>query len=136
MTLDRGDELDVALPTSLSGLMALVVEDEWIVAHDFKSILESVGMYVVGTVGTAADAERLSSLHELHLAVVDIELQREMSYELIEWLCDRGISVVIVSGHDLPDRLARKVAAVMTKPIRAADLLATVRRLAARHATV
>ena len=116
---------------SLAGLRALVIEDSWIAADAIKSILESTGLDVVGAAGTLAEAERLSGMHELDIAVVDIELHGEMTYGLIEQLCDRGVCVVVVSGYELPARLVDKVAAVMPKPIRAVALLAGLRRMAA-----
>ena len=63
------------------------------------------------------------------LAVVDVNLNGEMAYALMDWLHDRGIQVVVISGYeDLPGSL-KKFAAILHKPFTDATLLTTLKRL-------
>ena len=68
----------------LKGLRVLVVEDTWQVGKALKSALEGMGMVVAGPVATVADAELLLADRFPDLAVVDINLKGEFSYDLID----------------------------------------------------
>jgi CheY-like chemotaxis protein len=124
--------LGKGMRTSLSGLhglRVLVVEDGWQVADGLKLSLEQWGMIVAGPVATAREAQSLAIECHPDLAVVDVNLKGEMGYELMDWLHDRGIQVVVISGYeDLPGSL-EKFAAVLQKPFTDAVLLATLKRM-------
>src|SRR5215831_10569868 len=84
----------VALPrkaeaSALRGLRVLIVEDSYVVARAIQSLLEEMGMVVVGPVATSIDAERLLIERSPELAVVDIHLKGEMSFNLIDRLHGR-----------------------------------------------
>ena len=89
--------------SNLQGLRVLVVEDGWQVADALKLSLEQMGMVVAGPAATAREAQCLATECRPDLAIVDVNLQGEMAYELMDWLHDRGIQVVVISGYeDLP----------------------------------
>src|SRR5262245_43919729 len=116
-------------PSGLQGLRVLVVEDGWQVADGLKLSLEQWGMVVAGPVATAREAQSLVNECRPNLAVVDVNLKGEMGYELMDWLHDRGIQVVVISGYeDLPASLGN-FAAVLQKPFTDAVLLATLKRM-------
>ena len=71
-------------------MRVLVVEDSWHVARAIKSALDEMGMVVAKPAATLATANRLIAEHIFDLAVVDINLKGEMSYDLIDRLRDRG----------------------------------------------
>jgi DNA-binding response OmpR family regulator len=121
---------------SLNGVSVLLVEDTWHVAQALKSVLENCGMDIVGPVATIADAELLLARRTPDLAVVDINLRGEMSYELIDQLHRQNIPVVVVSGYEVLPQLAGKVIATLVKPIRAGALLGILRGIARERATV
>jgi DNA-binding response OmpR family regulator len=106
----------------------LVVEDQWHVANALRSLLEIEGMEVSGPVGKTADAHRLADEHKPELAVVDINLNGEMAYSLVDDLHDRGVRVVVISGYAVLPRLSAKVAAVLQKPFNGPALLAALGR--------
>ena len=109
----------------------LVVEDGWQVADALKRSLERLEMCVVGPAATSAEARQLASSTELHLAIVDVNLNGEMSYSLLDWLHSRGTPVVVISGYeDLPASLA-KYAAILRKPFTAAAFEHTLRQVVA-----
>jgi FixJ family two-component response regulator len=66
------------------------------------------------------------------VAVVDVNLKREMASGLIEELHDQGVSVVVVSGYAVPPISADKAAAILQKPFSGSELLATLRRVVAQ----
>src|SRR2546426_11207776 len=101
---------------SLAGIRVLVVEDAWHVAKALKTALEQVGMDVAGPAATTADARRLIGERMPRVAVVDVNLKREMACGLIEELHDQGVSVVVVSGYAVPPISADKAAAILQKP--------------------
>ena len=113
--------------SSLKGVRVLVVEDTWHVAKALKSALEQVGMDVSGPAATTAEARRLIAEQMPRVAVVDVNLKREMACGLIEELHDQGVSVVVVSGYAVPPVPAEKVAAILQKPFSGSELLAALR---------
>ncbi len=115
----------------LAGLRILLVEDSWHVAHAYKSLLEIVGLNVVGPVGTLPDAEKLFAEQRPDIAVVDIDLHGVKSYSLIDQLIASNVPTVVVSGYEVLPLLQGRVAAILTKPVRASTLLETVRRVIA-----
>jgi DNA-binding response OmpR family regulator len=117
---------------SLKGVRVLVVEDTWQVAKALKSALEQVGMDVSGPVATTAEARRLIAEHMPRVAVVDVNLKREMACSLIEELHDQGVSVVVVSGYAVPPVSSHKVAAILQKPFSGSELLAALHEAVAQ----
>jgi DNA-binding response OmpR family regulator len=115
--------------SSLKGVHVLVVEDAWHLAKALKSALTEVGIDVAGPAATIAEAERLVVEHQPDVAVVDVNLNGEMAYGLIDWLHDRGVRVIAVSGYAVLQRSTDKAAAVLQKPFSVTLLLATLRRV-------
>jgi CheY-like chemotaxis protein len=68
----------------LKGVPVLVVEDAWLLAKALKSALEQMGMHVIGPTATTAEARRLTAAQSPRLAVIDINLKQETSYDLID----------------------------------------------------
>jgi DNA-binding response OmpR family regulator len=109
--------------SNLKGVHVLVVEDTWHVAKALKSALEQLGMHVSGPAATTADAKRLVAAHMPAVAVVDVNLKREMACGLIDDLHGQGVRVVVVSGYAVPPVSADKVAAILQKPFSSTELL-------------
>ena len=55
-----------------------------------------------------------------------------MAFDLIGKLHERGVPVIVVSGYEVVPALKQRVAAVLTKPIRAEALLTELRMVIAR----
>jgi DNA-binding response OmpR family regulator len=113
--------------SSLKGVHVLVVEDSWHVAKALKSALEQVGMDVSGPAASIAEARHLIAERMPSVAVVDVNLKREMAYGLIDELHHHGVPVVVVSGYAVPSISADKVAAILQKPFSGSELLAALR---------
>jgi DNA-binding response OmpR family regulator len=119
-------------PAGLQGVHVLIVEDGWHVADALKVSLERMGMLVAGPVATTEAARRLVNEHTPELALVDVNLKGELAFGLIDWLHERGVRIIVISGYgDLPSSL-EEFAAILHKPFTATALLATLQRVMRR----
>jgi CheY-like chemotaxis protein len=118
----------------LKDVPVLVVEDSWHVAKAMKSALEQLGMCVVGPAATTSEARRLTAGQTPRLALVDVNLKKELACDLIEELHGQGIPVIVVSGYAVPPLPERTVAAFLQKPFSESDLITILRATAARLA--
>lgn len=86
---------------ALQGRRVLVVEDEYFIADDVRKALRTLGAEVVGPVPTREEALAiLSSGQEIHLAVLDINLQDQMVYPVADALRGRDVPFVFATGYD------------------------------------
>ena len=96
--------------TSLAGKRVLVVEDEYFIADDLRSVLEARGAEVVGPVGRLADAfVVLARNTRLDAAILDIDLHGETAYALADLLRARGVAFCFATGYGaqaIPDAYA------------------------------
>jgi len=120
------DEPFRASASRLRGLRVLIVEDSWHIASTVESVLERVGMVIVGAAPTAGDAERFAHEGGPKLAVVDIKLRDGLAYGLIDRLHDLGIPVVVVTGFGTFSMPLVKAVAILQKPFRADELVAAL----------
>ena len=130
---DNENEAAVAQPdTSLSmPEHALVVEDSLVIALDMQKKLKALGVQNVAVAGTLAAARRSVEGREPGLAVFDVHLGNETSFDLIRQLSVKGIPAIIVSGYgedvDIPDEI--KHVPVLTKPVTGQDLITTLAQI-------
>jgi CheY-like chemotaxis protein len=117
---------------ALKGVPVLIVEDSWHVAKAMRSALEILGMRIVGPAATTGEARRLVAAQRPKLALVDINLKKELAYDLIDELHRQGVLVIVVSGYAVPKMPAEMVAAFVTKPLSEADLMTALRTTATR----
>ena len=66
------------------------------------------------------------------LAVVDVNLNGEMAYALLDWLHGRGTRVIVISGYEDLPRSLETFAAILHKPFTATALVETLRRVMGR----
>ena len=129
----RSPQVQASDAYALNGVRVLVVEDDWHVAKAMKGALELLGMHVIGPTSTTAEAARLTAAQRPSLALVDVNLKREMSCGLIDELHARGIPVVVVSGYASIPVAKEKIAGYLQKPFSGTELTkalgAVVRRL-------
>ena len=112
--------------SELAGVRVLVVEDTWHVAKAMKSLLEGLGMEVIGPAATVSEAEQHAAAQMPELALIDINLKGEMAYGLIDHLHDKNIPIIVVSGYAVLARLTEKAAAFLQKPYKASELIAAL----------
>ena len=85
----------------LAGRRVLVVEDEYLLATDLACALREDGADVLGPVASVhAALDLLDDAPRLDGAVVDLHLQGEMAYPLVDALRARCVPLVLATGYD------------------------------------
>jgi DNA-binding NtrC family response regulator len=125
----HGPGSDVAI---LNDVPVLVVEDSWHLAKAMKSALVQVGMRLVGLAATTEEARRLVAAEKPKMALVDVNLTKELACDLIEELHGQGVHVIVVSGYAIPPLPEKAVAAFLQKPFSDNDLITILCATAAR----
>ena len=91
----------MTLPDSLGRKHVLVVEDDFLIGHDFAAAFGELGINVLGLVGSVDDAlDLLEETTDIDGAVLDLNLGGELSYPIAEALAERGIPFVFTTGYD------------------------------------
>lgn len=86
---------------AMRGKHVLLVEDEYFIAQEMKEAFEASGAVVVGPVADPDDALGLiANDGPIDGAVLDINLQGEMSYSVADALRQRGVPFVFATGYD------------------------------------
>lgn len=86
----------------------LVLEDDMLLAMDMEDHLLEGGFCVKGPYSRVEDALRDIPALELSGAIVDLNLNGEFSFPVIELLKSRSIPVIVCSGYvELPELKAR-----------------------------
>ncbi len=114
---------------SLRGRRVLLVEDEPLIRLLMEATLARLGCTVIGPAGTLKEAQDLAAREsdDLDAAVLDVNLQGEVSYPVAAALAARGVKVIFVTGYDnLPPRHSSQ-AQVLRKPVDEAALTTALR---------
>ena len=91
-TLSRG---------ALAHRRVLVAEDEYFIARDLARALHALGAEVVGPLASRDEVQTILATGErLDAAILDINLNGEMIFPVVESLTARGIPVVFATGYD------------------------------------
>lgn len=112
------------------GPKVLIVEDEWLLADHYASILRDAGYRIVGPAPALDEAIELLSMTDVDVALVDINLRGTLSYPLAERLATQQVPFAFVTGYhpaDVPPALAQQP--LVRKPVRPAELLGVVQTL-------
>lgn len=86
---------------SLNGLSVLLVEDEYLIALDAEQILKDLGAASVEVIPNLNRAKKRAEEGAYDLAILDLNLNGELSYPVATILRGRGIPVVFASGYEL-----------------------------------
>lgn len=109
----------------VSGRRLLLVEDEYLIAWDLASWLESKGAEVLGPVPSVADALAVLETEPLpEAAVLDINLGEEQVFPVANALQAAHVPFVFLSGYDpkiIPEHL--RSAPCCMKPLNRQRLL-------------
>lgn len=109
-------------------IRVMVVEDDPFIALDLVDQLEQSGLSTTGVAATVADALDLFARHGCDIAVLDINLGTETAAPIARLLANRKIPFVAVTGYSR-DQIPAEFsdAAVLTKPVRVAELVSELR---------
>jgi DNA-binding LytR/AlgR family response regulator len=116
--------VDKDLPLPLAGLRLLIVEDDYLAAHDLAGTLRELGAETLGPAPTSSSALSLASVLRPDCVLLDVNLDGDYAYGLAKELQSRGVHTVLTTGYDLsvlpPD--LQKMAYVQ-KPIEISPLV-------------
>jgi DNA-binding response OmpR family regulator len=87
-----------AIPSPLTGLRVLVVEDEGLIGLLVEDFLNGFGCRIVGVVGSTTDALELIHSAPIDVAVIDLKLDGEMAYPLADALTAARVPFVFATG--------------------------------------
>lgn len=123
VTMSSASNLD-----SLEGLRALMVEDNMIISLDAEQLLMDHGALEVHGAASVADARKILDIHEVDVALLDVNLGSETSFALVPDLTRRKIPFVFVTGYgeqiELPEDAAK--AGTIKKPFDARELVQAI----------
>lgn len=115
----------------------LVVEDSFFVVTLLDRIFADLGWQTVGPATRLADALELARTGVFDAALLDVNLNGEMSWDVARVLAERGVPFIFSTGYDiktvLPGHLAGNT--IISKPFDIRDVEAKIRQaVAARRA--
>jgi CheY-like chemotaxis protein len=101
----------------LNGTRVFVVEDEALVAMMMEFFLEDLGCKIVGTAARLDDAMEKGRTLALDVALLDVNLNGQLSYPVAEMLQSRNIPFLFATGYGaagVPPEL--RFAPILSKP--------------------
>ena len=93
----------------LNGLSVLLLEDEYLIALDAEDILTSLGVTQIQIVNTLAGAAEAAENGGVDLAILDLNINGEMSLDVAQLFRQGGTPIVFASGYELRDRLSAEL---------------------------
>ncbi len=129
----RAGALSVVAQPSPEPLKVLVVEDSYLVILTLEGMCEDLGWTMIGPATRLADAISLARTEAFDAALLDVNLNGEMSWEVATILKGRGIPFAFSTGYNdigiLPETLAGSE--IFAKPYRIADVERRLRQMVA-----
>jgi len=112
----------------------LLIEDNFLLAELMARDLESEGYAVVGPAGRIAPALRLAQREQLDGAILDLNLEGRMSFDVARALAARGVPFVFITGYSSRISVPPELQAYrrFTKPVDLAELFKILKGFAAR----
>jgi CheY-like chemotaxis protein len=90
-----------AIPPTVPAVpQVMIVEDEMLVALDLQESVKALGYAVVGPYGRLSEAIEGAAHQPIDFAILDLNLNGEMTYDLAAQLEKRGIPIVFTTGYE------------------------------------
>jgi CheY-like chemotaxis protein len=86
-----------------SGRRVLVVEDEILLAWLLEDMLGDLGCAVVGPAASVKQALAMIDTEAIDVAVLDVNLNGQLSYPIADALAARNVPFVFATGYDKVD---------------------------------
>jgi light-regulated signal transduction histidine kinase (bacteriophytochrome) len=119
------------LPAAAHRYRILVVEDSFLLVSTIEDVLDELGWQIVGPATRLAAALELASAGGFDAALLDVNLNDELSWPVASLLLARGVPFLVTTGYNagtvLPDEFAGCL--VITKPYSAATLEQGLRKV-------
>lgn len=111
----------------MSGVRLLIVEDDRVLSQLWSDIFTEFGADIIGPCASVAHALELLRSTEPDLALLDLQVGDDSSFEVARILQDTGIPFVFLSGRELRD-LPPEFSTVpsLRKPVTARQLVAAL----------
>jgi CheY-like chemotaxis protein len=107
-----------------------LVEDEMLVAWLLEDMLVDLGCTVVGPASSVKQALAMIDAEAIDAAVLDVNLNGQMSYPIADALVARGVPFVFSTGYDKDTLLdGYRTFPVLQKPFHRAELSETLATL-------
>ncbi len=84
----------------LDGMRVLVVEDQFLVAEDMRRSVVALGGEVIGPFPDLPRARAAIESQPVHLALLDVQLQRGDVFPLVDELKERKVPFILATGYD------------------------------------
>ena len=111
------------MKSPLSGRWILLVEDEIIVACLLEDMLADLGCAVVGPAASIHQALAMIDTEAIDAAVLDVNLNGQMSYPIADVLAARGVPFVFSTGYHKDRLLERyRIFPALQKPFHLLEL--------------
>lgn len=109
----------------------LLVEDQLLIAMDAEAILNDYGYHFIETATNLDDARRLVELHDVSLAILDINLGNQTTFALAKELLAKNIPFAFASGYPSDEAKEHDLGhiPIISKPFGEKELIATVTAL-------
>jgi DNA-binding NtrC family response regulator len=113
-----------------SGRRVFLVEDEMFVAWLLGDMLADLGCAVVGPASSVNQALAMIDAEAIDAAVLDVNLNGQMSYPIADALAARGVPFVLSTGYDKDTlRDDYRTFPALQKPIQRSELSDTLAKL-------
>ena len=116
--------VEIAPEAVLETYRILVVEDSFLLIVSLEGQLDDLGWEIVGPATRKAEAMALAQSESFDAALLDVNLDGEMSWDVAAVLKERGIPFVFSTGYDVANILPAAFAGsfVVGKPFRDGEL--------------
>jgi CheY-like chemotaxis protein len=120
----------MSMNSTFSGRRVLVVEDEMIVAWLLQDLLADLGCVVIGPAANVNQALGMVEAEAVDAAVLDVNLNGQMSYPVADALAARGVPFVFTTGYAKDGVLERyRANPILQKPYHRSAFCDTVAKL-------
>lgn len=87
--------------SDLHGFRVLLVEDEFLLAHDLRCELENIGAIVIGPEPSVERAlARISDGQQIDVAILDLNLCGKPAFPVADALAAKGVPFMFTTGYD------------------------------------
>lgn len=125
--------LKPAVQTVPDALRILLVEDSFLIVMTVEEFFDDLGWTIVGPASRRADALILARSETFDAALLDVNLDGDMSWEVAEVLKERKIPFLFSTGYDVTSILPPGLvgSTIIGKPFRLSDLEIRLREVVA-----
>jgi light-regulated signal transduction histidine kinase (bacteriophytochrome) len=113
----------------------LVVEDSFLIVLSLEAMLDDLGWTIIGPAAQKAEAISLAGSEAIDAALLDVNLNGEMTWDVAAVLKERGIPFVFSTGYDIANVLPPFLAGsqVVSKPFGDGELEQQLRLAIAKN---